>query len=216
MTRNVSTRDRRRDGLGAIDTVTTWGNTSADLVMSADTMMSSANPTTNYGSDVNFQIGEFNAGVNTGRALLKPDFSVIPAGNTIISAILKLTPIADFSDNARTLRVYRCLRNWVELQATWNIFSTGNAWATAGCGNNATDYDGAVELGNVSVPASPTLNTPISITLLAAEIQKMFDGTYSNYGFFLKVDTETDDMISYASRSNGTVAYRPVLSVLYP
>jgi hypothetical protein len=186
-----------------------------DLPMSADTILDSATPTTNYDTRTTLEVGEHNAAVDTFRAWIKPDFSSVPAGAVFSSAILKLTPVGDFSDNARTMSAHRCLRDVVSTQATWNIWKTSNNWGTAGCSNSTNDYDGAVAIGTLSVPASPTLNTALEMTLSAAELQKLFDGTYTNNGIILFVDTQTNDLIQYASRENATVAYRPIITLTY-
>jgi hypothetical protein len=89
------------------------------------------------------------------------------------------------------------------------------AWNTAGCGNSTSDYDGAIEQGNMSVPASPTLNTPLSMTLSATEIQKFYDGTYGLRNMVLFMDTQADDCISYASAYHTTIAYRPYITITY-
>jgi len=201
----------------------TYTNTSkpmpviVDLPMISDTQMASNTATTNYDTNTAFGIGESNAVVATFRSIVKPNYSSIPVNSQVLSAILKMTPVADLSSNARTMSAHRVLRNVVFNQATWNIFSTGNNWGTAGCSNNTTDYEGGVLLGSQSQPASPTLNSADSfqMTLDATEIQKFFDGTYTNNGIILFVDTQTNDLIQYASTDNATVAYRPKLTVTY-
>jgi len=186
-----------------------------DIPFSIDTMLQSNNPTTNYVSNVALNIGKNNAAAQISRAWGKPDFSTIPTGATFISSIFHPTPIGDFTSNVRTMRMHRCLRAVVGAQATWNIWSTGNNWGTAGCSNSSNDYDGAVELGNMSVPAAPTLNVPMSMTVLATEFQKLFDGTYTNNGIVLFMDTQIDDLTQYASQDNTTPAYRPYFTVTY-
>jgi hypothetical protein len=188
---------------------------SIDVAMASDTMLVSSAATTNYNTDTSMSIGESNAAVSTRRGLVKPNWASIPAGKRIVSATLKLVPITDTSSNARTMYAHRVLRNVNFGQCTWNVFSTGNNWGTAGCSNSTTDYDGAVALGSMAVPASPTLNAQMSMTLLAAEIQKFYDGTYSDYGIVLFVDTQSDDMIVYATTDHATAAYRPILTVEY-
>jgi hypothetical protein len=67
----------------------------------------------------------------------------------------------------------------------------------------------------MSQPAAPTLNTPIEMTLSASELQKLFDGTYTNNGIILFVETQSADMVVYASKDNATAAYRPVIEIVY-
>lgn len=185
-----------------------------DLVMSADTMFISDNATTNYDTSTAIDIGEINTSVSIRRGWIKPSFSGLPVGAVFTSAILKLTPTLSNSSNARTLYAHRCLRDVVSSEATWTRWKVANNWGTAGASRSGTDYD-ATELGSMTQPASPTLNTPLSLTLSATEIQKLYDGTYTNNGIVLFVDTQLNDMIRYASTENATAAYRPIITVTY-
>jgi hypothetical protein len=190
--------------------------TSVDIPMSSDTYLSgyTAQTTVNYSTSTVMYVGEA-AGYAacTRKSLLKPDFSLIPAGRLFASAILKITPTVDYTSNVRTMRAYRCLRAVVYAQATWVIYSTGNNWGTAGCSNSSTDYDGAVELGNMSVPNPPTLNVPLEMTLDASELQKIYDGTYVNNGIVLLMDTQVDDQCGYATTEHATATYRPIITI---
>jgi hypothetical protein len=184
-----------------------------DLPMSADTYIQGNTATTNYDTSTSLIVGASSPAVY--RAWIKPDFSAVPVGATFITAILKLTPITDVSSNARTMTANRCLRDVVSDQATWNIWKTSNNWGTAGAGNSSTDYDGAVALGTMTQPASPTLNVALEMTLTASELQKLFDGTYTNNGITLRVDTESLDAIVYASTNHATSEYRPIITLTY-
>jgi hypothetical protein len=150
----------------------------------------------------------------TYRGLIKFDLSSIPASATILSATLSIWVNGDYCINARTLRAYRVKRNWVEEEATWNVYSAGNNWGTAGCSNTTSDRD-AADMGNVSVGAAVAVGTEIQIPLTAAEVQKMIDGTYTNYGWLLQVDTETGDEYAYDSSGSATPSERPKLVVTY-
>lgn len=190
---------------------------SADIPLTANNAFLSSSATTNFNNII--RVGESNAAAAIYRSWIQPDYSSIPSSAQayILTAILKMTPITDNSDNARTMSAHRCLRAVNTSQATWNIFSTGNNWGTAGASNSTTDYEGGVTLGTQTQPASPTLNSADSfqMTLLASEIRKFHDGTYTNNGIILFVATQTNDLIEYADRSNATVEYRPKLTVTY-
>jgi hypothetical protein len=186
-----------------------------NIPFSADTYLQSNAATKNYATNTSWYVGDSNASAAIGRAWGKPDFSSIPANATFLSSIFHPTPIADLTSNARTMRMHRCLRDVVANQATWNIWKTSNNWGTAGASNNSTDYDGAVEIGNMACLATPVLNVAMSMTLAAAEFQKLYDGTYTNNGIVLFMDTQTDDMTQYASQEHATSAYRPYFTVIY-
>ena len=189
-----------------------------NLPNSADTYLSQATATTNFDTSVVLSIGDNAGGTAIRRAWIKSDFSAIPAGRRFVSAVLNLNPDADGSSNARTMSAHRCLRAVVSNQATWNIFSTGNNWGTAGASNSSTDYDGATALGTMAVSASPTIDVFLQMTFTAAgvaEYQKLYDGTYTNNGIILFVATQNTDRINYDSQDSTTANLRPFITVTY-
>ena len=192
-------------------------STTVDLPMLADTFLDSSTPAGNYNTATTMQIGEWNGGVAIERGIIQIDFSLVPSGKTFLEAILKMTPTGDFSSNSRTMSAHRCLRDIVFSEATHTRWKVGNNWATAGCSNSSTDYDGAVALGTETQPASPTLDSALSFTMTLdpAELQKLYDGTYTNNGIVLFVDTQVNDMIYYASTDHATPSYWPVVTLTY-
>lgn len=102
-----------------------------------DTYLREASPTSNSGTATSFTVSPTTA--SRTRSILKFDFSaVVPAGAVITLATLNLYCQSVLA--SRTITVYRLLRtDWVEAQATWNIFKTGSNWGTAGALNTTTD-----------------------------------------------------------------------------
>lgn len=185
----------------------------ADLTLTAtaDAEIDGAQPTTARGGNTTLQVGEYKAGANILRSLVKFDLSTVDAGKTIASAVLKVYDDgSDFASNAGTLKVYRVLRNWVEAEVTWNVYSTGNSWATAGCGNTTTDRE-ATEIGSVATSATESAGY-VSIDLTPAKVQEWVSGALANYGVLLKQDTESDDEHQYAARQT---ANPPLLEITY-
>jgi len=167
--------------------------------------------TTNAGNG-NLYVGELNSQpADILRSLLQFSLSSIPSGSTITVATLRLYDAASpFSDNDRTMRAYRCLRVWVEMECTWNIYSTGNNWGTAGCSNTTTDRE-ASDIGSVLTPGIEVEGW-IEMTVTVAGVQGWLDGTLTNNGILLQMDTETDDLHNYNGRSE---ANPPQLVVTY-
>ena len=186
-----------------------------DETSGTDTFLSSNAPTTNYGTDSKIEIGENNALTNyVFRGLIKFDLSSIPANSSITSAILSLWTETDYSSNARTLSAYRVLRAWSESQATWNVYTTGNNWGTAGCANTTTDRESA-SIGSAAVGASVANDTEIQITLDPLKVQEWVSGAFTNNGLLLRVDVESDDEYRYDSSSSTTANQRPKLVIEY-
>jgi hypothetical protein len=184
-----------------------------DATAGVDTSIDSANPTTNYGTATAMRSGDETLTANACRSLLKFDLSGIPAGSIILTAILTVTLTEDRSDNARTKRVYRIKRAWTEAGATWNKYDGTNNWSTAG-GFHADDCE-QTDIGNTSFSATETIPSEKSLTLTAAKVQEMFTGAFTNNGFMIKTDTETDDSYALATSDHATASYRPKLVITY-
>lgn len=122
--------------------------------------------------------------------------------------------MTDYSDNARTLSVYRVKRAWSETTSSWNEYSTGNSWATAGA-SALTDRE-ATDIGTRSMSATEGTSTFIEISLTASAVQEMITGgVFANNGFLLQVDTETNDGYEFQSNTSATTANHPELVVVY-
>jgi len=176
--------------------------------------MASVNPTVHISNYTGFIVGHNAAIPSTGRVMLKADFSDVSPSTLFSSVTLYIVPITDFSSNARTMTLGICLRTPDYSTLTWNQFAPPVPWGTAGCSNATTDYYGTTALGTASIPASPTLNTPIEVNIDPAEFKKMYDGTYTNNGFVMFVNTQNADGIVYAGCENATVAYRPYIMAI--
>lgn len=172
-----------------------------------DATLTTSSPASNFGAVNILVIGELNTGADVSHGLLKFDLSSIPSAAKLESAQITLTVVTDYSTNARTMRVYPLLRNWVELEATWNVYSTGNAWQTAG-GTGALDIGASI--GSVALGASEAPGTAIVIPLTVDHKTDL-----GNYGFLFKTDTESDDGYAFASSDHATPAYRPKLEITY-
>lgn len=106
----------------------------------ADLFLMLGNPTTNYGTDERLLIYDFDGWIS--RSILKFDFSSLPAEATITAATLSLNYYVYYITNPSGLAVdvNRVTQTgWNESQATWNIYSTGNNWASAGGDFTETD-----------------------------------------------------------------------------
>ena len=112
-------------------------NATADTEIKADT------PTTNYGSETTLTMSGLDAGSDKHRSLFRFDLTelYIPSFAHIVSAVfqVEVSSVGDSTANAN-IYCYECLRDWIETEATWNEYSDGNSWATAGC-TGIGDFD---------------------------------------------------------------------------
>lgn len=180
----------------------------------ADVKIIQTIPTTNFGTDADgLDVGEWKGGSgDVRRSLLKFDLSSLPSTSVISSATLRMYDIGtDLASNTRTMYANRSKRPWVETEATWNQYSSGNNWATAGGGTNAADVD-FTAFGNVSMPATEVAGY-VEISLNASMVQDWFDGTFANNGLMLSMGTEVDDLHRFTSREN--TSNKPQLVLVY-
>lgn len=167
------------------------------LYSSNDITVNESQPTVNYNAQDTLGVGDDNDSSEKFRSFVKFDLSSIPQGSAIFSATLTFTVKANTASNIRTQRVERTSASWDKTTMTWN---------------NQPGVTGT-ELGNTSVAVAP--GATVSFTLTASEIQQYVLGAYTNNGWRIKADTETDDNHEYYSSRNATESNRPTLTIEY-
>jgi hypothetical protein len=199
------------------------GTHTVDVVATKDNGFGSSDPTLNGGGAWMLNIGTALSG-NICHMIAYWDLAGIP--DVISAASLRLYNIA--GDNASwEMGAYRVLpansawfegtQNWVEQvgASCWNkhTFNTINWAGSAGCSTSGTDW-AAVALGTKTQNWS-TVGWA-SITLVAAEIEKLRDGTYTNIGMLLKATTEgaANKLAIVASREY-VPTLKPTLRITY-
>lgn len=103
-----------------------------------DSYISNSATTTNYGTSANIIINRSIANTwHTIMRVLNYDDS-IPTNAIIVACTLNIYvnsfSTATKSDTPTYIQVYKVCQDWVESQVTYNIYSTGNNWNTAGLG----------------------------------------------------------------------------------
>lgn len=164
---------------------------SVTLNANRSVFIDASDPTVNKDSAPQIDVGESNASTEKRRGLIGFDTSSVPTNSVINSCDFKIYDGGgDLTDNARTMHVAQLLVAWTENQATWNVRQTATNWGTAGA-ENATDRSSSI--GSQSMPNPPVAGYK-TITLTTAEVQKWFDGTITQNGVTLYMETETNDM----------------------
>jgi hypothetical protein len=108
--------------------------------------------------------------------------------------------------------VYRVLRNWVDSEATWNQYSSGNNWTTGGCQSNGNDR--VATPGTVS-ELGEALNTYHALSVPVADVEGWINGTFSNYGWLFELTSGASESFWTAASDSATNGVRPYLSVTY-
>ena len=194
--------------------------TQPDETDGIDTYMTDDAATTNYGTNAEMNIGA-GAGGSIKRTLLKFDLTKgtnpPPASAIASSAVITLYLNSEASSSAVTMDFYKVLRNWVEGQATWDVYSTGNNWGTAGCADTTTDRENTI-LAQLSLSATEAAGSK-NITLNAAGLavlQGWIDGSIANYGWLAKTSSEAaNTRYLFATATDATAGNRPKLVVEY-
>lgn len=176
-----------------------------DATAGKDAGIMADNATTNYGTSNEIHVIMTGGGVPR-RALLQFDLSSIPAGSTVVSAVLTLTAFANRL-SADTLAVHRVTQAWTEAGVTYNKYDGTTSWGTAG-----GDYDATADATFVA-PATTGATVDVAIASL---VQEWVNGATNN-GMIMKVETETGTSKGgqISSSDHATAGYRPKLVVTY-
>lgn len=179
-----------------------------------DTMLRDATPDTNMGTANFLRIGRFPT-PQINRCLLAFDLSSVPAAALCSSATLSLYVQYPYSGGAHTHNTYRVKRAWAELQATWNVYSTGNSWGVAGCADAVNDRE-STNLGSCSYAGNEGSGTEKTYTLVAGLVQGWWDGSIDNNGLLVQSNDETGSkLMDMASSAYAAPALRPKLVIDY-
>lgn len=190
-------------------TVVISDNTTGSTYTGSDsTYISSNQPNTSLHGEVNVSIRVNNP---TLRTLLRfTGLSNITGPVTVTSATLSMY-ISGSSGVTDTVNLYELTRPWVKTTATWNNYSTGNAWATPGAEGVGDRNPTAVFTG--TAPSTSGQYYDISSAALAALVQDWINGAKTNEGLLL---TNNSAFVTFNFTSDdGTDGQRPRLSVTY-
>jgi len=182
-----------------------------------DTYMDEQNAATNYGTNAELWVGVVTPLAVTYKytAWIKFDIAGnIPANANISAATLSLWVATDMSDESQTVYVSRCLRNVVEAQCTYNIYSTGNSWASGGGLGSGTDIEAAT-IGSCAFTSTESAGTQKQFTLTASKVQEWLTGALANYGMVVHQTTGTNAFWKLHSSSSATAGYYPQLVITY-
>jgi len=185
-----------------------------DAAAGYDTDIDTNLPDMNNGAATSIHVGENNAIAMIWHTLIKFDLSSIPGDVHIDTATLTLKIMGDWSNNARTFRVYRQKRVWTEMGATWNRWDGVTLWATAG-GFGVADCE-QTDIGSHAFTAAEAIDSTHDFVLSPWAIQQMITGGgWTNNGFLIKADTEVDDAYGFYSSDHGVAANRPMLTITW-
>lgn len=191
-----------------------------DATAGIDTLIHGLAPTNNFGVFTSLIVGHTGGVSAKIRTLIKFDLSSLPGNAVISSATFSMYALVDASDNARTFRVFRQRRAWLEgtrsniddnpaTGATWVRYDLTNNWSSQG-GFGAADCE-QTDIGNRDFTATEALNVFKDFPLTPTTKTGLDLGN----GWLVKADVESDDRYDFASSDHATAANRPKLVIVY-
>jgi len=179
-----------------------------------DVSILSGAPTTNQNSETSLRVDGVSCGGGICRALMKWDISSMGSCTTVDSALITINGT---NASADIYHVYGLRRDWVETQATWNIYSTSNSWTTAGATDTTNDrFSTDLMNGNSNGGFGNNSTGALSYDFDAdgiSLIQDWVDGVTSNFGVIIYNESGDDDSFQWSTSENATVGNRPLLSI---
>jgi hypothetical protein len=186
-------------------------NTGDDYSGVEDSYLDMNNPNDNPDTSAQIRISWFSATLRYMGIIIFTGLTNISSLASVSSATMYLYPHNDGSAISYSAR--RLLVDVVINQVTWNIFSTGNNWTTAGGLSDGNDRVSAAEGTDTFTGGVQQYE---GMSGLETVVEDWIDGTYSNYGFHIQsTATGSGDPFRHAVSSEGTDGQRPYLSVTY-
>lgn len=183
-----------------------------------ETTLLQADPTTSQSGLTYLDVKKFGAG-QWAHALIKfTGLSNLPSNAVITNVTLGFYQFGPPPTGAQTMDVRRVLRAWVNGQATWNQYATGQAWTTAGGTSAGSD--------RVATPSGTFSNLVVGtgwVTLaqnsggLISDVQNWVNGSLINNGWHLERADAADDATwrNYYSSEETQTDVRPYLNIVY-
>jgi len=196
-----------------------WGDNAADGYNNKmiDCLIYEAEPDTNQ-NIIYLGVGKGGAADRTNRSLLKfnvkEDLEALGAVE-IVSATLYVYPYDIVG--AHTISAYRVFQNWLETEVTWNSFSTGNAWNTAGCASasdSGTD-DGSSDRKATAEATDSTFATTgyTAVFDLTELVKEWHTGSAKEYGVLLQSSNEAANNWILSRERDDSDGIRPYLQI---
>ena len=195
--------------------VTIGDNTGDDFSGTEDARLRESDPTTNYETSI-LEVGKYASGNYVHLLIAFSGISNLPGSLSVSSATLYLNQSGSSGDGLSTFNITakKLNRNWVESETTWNIWSTGNNWTTAGALHETDDRSLTTTF---DIEATYNLEYKLfSSAQLASDVEDFADGTLSNYGWHLEQSDAGENLgYKFFSNSESGSDVKPYLSVTY-
>lgn len=187
-----------------------------------DAVLRNTSPDMVFDTDALSHIGDVSgAGSVADRIVIKFDVSVVPSDATVTASVLSLFMNREMSDTTADATAYRVLRNWVITEVTWNSWSSGNSWTTAGAGSAGNDRAAAASaVRSMTATETEDVFKDWSGAQLTTDTQNFVDGGQTNNGWLIECPGKENQGASqnwheFNTSDHATAAQRPKLFVEY-
>lgn len=173
--------------------ILTFGpNTTDDHAGLDDTTLNSNDPTANKSAVTDIGVAKYAVGDHANGVLRFTGLSNLPSGITVTEARLYLSVLFNSTPSGYTVTAYRILRNVVITETTWNVYSTGNNWQTAGALGAA---DRSASIGSYVFAGTEAPDTRLYLTGagLAQAVEDYANGVISDVAILLERTDGQDD-----------------------
>lgn len=171
-----------------------------------DTYITSVSASANFGWQAGLRVKNDNSYVS----LIRFDLSSIPLQASINQAILRLYPYERDSAAAMDVEVYRVLRPWVDVEASWESATTSNLWGVPGANGPGVDRE--------VIPVTTQTVSEIKIWYefdVKELVRGWVNNPQTNYGFLLRGSGSASVSYSFASANYPSISARPQLVIDY-
>jgi hypothetical protein len=184
-----------------------------------DAQLKQTDATGNYGASETFEASKYGGADFTHSVIKFTGLSNIIGPVTVTSITFGFYLQTDGAAGAaHTIDIRRALQNWIEAEATWSVYSTGNNWNTVGGIGAEVDRISAVS-GQVTNITTAGVFYSVTKTSggLVDDVQGWINGSFANYGWHLERNGAGADATfkTYASSDNASTDLRPFLDVTY-
>jgi hypothetical protein len=172
----------------------------------------SAAADTNYNTSTACDVGNTTGG-GTERPVGLFDFSALPAGAVITSAVLSLYVLEKSVPAPTSVIINRVVRaDMVMSEVTWNSYKSASAWSTAGAANTTNDITATDAVTSGAIPA---INNWLNITITALVQYAQANTSKILYLRGIGNVETVDYYVQFAGSAHATTGNRPKLTITY-
>jgi len=191
-------------------------NTGADYTGSEITYLGEDNATTNFGTNTRAYASHYSANNESCMMVSFSGLSNITSSDTVSDVELSMYQTTG-TGGTHTIDLRRHLRDWVEDECTWTIWSTGNNWTTGGALSQGNDISSTVTDTMSLTTADNDSYVSTTSAQMITDVDDFVGTPSTNYGWHFRRTDGAEDSEYYEWLTNDDVSaqLRPYLTVTH-